>query len=422
MEAKTKKKLLIFGGSLALVGLAFLFFSPRQKSVTFTTKVIARDTVRATVTATGSVAPVDEVTVGTQVSGEVKKIYVDFNSHVKKGQLLAELDKSTLQERLNQTNAQLQSAISTLTLARQNYARTKELYDKKAATKMELESVQNSLNQANTSVSQAQINVKEAKLNLSYAEIYSPIDGVVLGKEVEEGQTVASSFSTPTLFTIARDLKNMQVKANIDEADIGAVKVGQKVSFSVDSYSDEFSGEISQIRLSPVTTNNVVTYTVIVTAPNPDEKLYPGMTANIVIVTDEQVNLVVPVSATNYSPTEEVLNALPKPEGKNGEHKGEHAVDGKTDATAMAKPAGKNVKTKEVWIKKGAEIHPRRVQVGLGDGINYIVNAGLAEGDSVVTNAVVGVKEKKQNGKNFFGPSRPKSGAKNSSRQGPPAH
>ena len=409
-----KKKLIIVAGLVAVAGLAAWIFWPSQKSVNFTTKVVTKDTVKSTVTATGSLAPVDEVQVGTQVSGEVKKIYVDFNSHVKKGQLLAELDKSTLQERLNQCNASLQSATSSYTLALQNYNRTKTLFDQKAATKSDLDQVQNALSQAKAQVTQAQTNVREAKVNLSYAEIFSPIEGVVLGKEVEEGQTVASSFSTPTLFTIARDLKNMQVEAKIDEADIGAVKKGQKVTFTVDSYNGEtFEGTVNQIRLSPNTTNNVVTYTVIISAPNPDEKLYPGMTASITIITESVADLVVPVAATSWEPTEEIFKALPRPKGRP---EGEPGEGFGMKRPSGAAPAGNSRTEKTVWVKNGEKMAPRRVTVGLSDGVNYIVKGGIAEGDTVITNASVGAKGKTRNANNPFMPKGPNRGRKNSSR------
>lgn len=418
----TKKKVIIAVVALAVVGIAVWKLWPSNQTVTFQTKVIAKDTVRQTVTATGSLAPVDEVEVGTQVSGEVKKIYVDFNSKVKKGQLLAELDKSTLQEKLNQCNASLQSALSAYTLAKQNYSRTKTLYDQKAATKSDLESVQNALTQAQAQVTQAQTNVREAKVNLSYAEIYSPIDGIVLGKEVEEGQTVASSFSTPTLFTIARSLKDMQVEANIDEADIGAVKVGQTVSFTVDSYSGEnFTGTVKQIRMNPTTTNNVVTYTVIINAPNPDEKLYPGMTASITITTEAIADLVVPSAATSWEPSEEVIKALPRPKGRPED---EQITAKDLEKEAGVTDNGNSRSQKTVWVKNGSQLTPRNITVGMSDGVNYIVKSGLAEGDTVVTKATVGEKTQAGQSNNPFAPKGPQHGSKNRSKSAgaPPAN
>ncbi len=419
MEAKTKKRIIIGVAVAAVALIAYLIFRPSDKEVTFKTQVIKRDTIETTVTATGSVEPVDEVTVGTQVSGIVQKIYVDYNSHVKKGQLLAELDQSTLQERLNQANATLQSALSALTLAKQTYTRTKGLYAQKAATKADMESAENSLTQSQSNVKTAQTNVNEAKVNLSYTKIYSPIDGVVLGKEIEEGQTVAASFSTPTLFTIARNMKEMQVEADIDEADIGSVKMGQKVTFTVDSYTDRtFSGTVKQIRMNPTTTNNVVTYTVIVSAPNPDEKLFPGMTADITIITAAKEDVVVPVSATNFTPTSDLFKALGRPTGKPNGQPGQAPAAGgndnadsnsssSSDADASTSTAKSNSKNKTVWVKNGNNIQPRNVTVGLGDGINYTVKSGLAIGDTVILSATVGKKEKTTSGSNPFMPTPP---------------
>ena len=270
-----KKTIIIASLILVLAVCAFLFLRPSKKEIIWTTQVIEPATVELSITATGYVQPVDQVEIGTQVSGEIEHIYVDYNSKVTKGQLIAELDKSTLNERLTQTLANEKSSQAALTLAEQTYNRTKELYDAKAATLKEFEQATSQLVQAQSAYENAKTNVREARVNLSYAEIYSPIDGIVLDRQVEEGQTVAASFSTPTMFIIAKDLKNMQVEADIDEADIGQVALGQRVIFTVDAYPTlSFEGTVGQIRLQPTVTNNVVTYTVIINAQNPDEKLY----------------------------------------------------------------------------------------------------------------------------------------------------
>jgi HlyD family secretion protein len=254
----------------AVVGLLLYFFWPSKKEVTFKTHVIEEGTISKSISATGYLQPADKVEVGTQVSGKVEKLYVTYNSKVKKGQVLAELDKSTLLERLSQAKSSKSSAESTLNLATQNYNRTKALFEAGAATQQAFDEATNTYIQAQNTLNNANTNVREAQVNLGYAVITSPIDGVILAKQVEQGQTVASSFSTPTLFVIAKDLKSMTVEANIDEADIGQVKVGQKVEFTVDSYMGEtFYGEVQEIRLEPNVTSNVVTYTVIVKAENP---------------------------------------------------------------------------------------------------------------------------------------------------------
>ncbi len=254
-----KKILIICIAVAVIVAAIFVFKRYEKKEIQFNTTTVQKETVQVTVTATGYVQPVDKVDVGTQVSGVIEKIFVDFNTPVKKGELLAELDKSTLAEKVTQAQANLLSAQSDLTFTRQNYDRTKQLYDVKAATQAALEQVTNALAQSQTSLANAKANLHQAEVNLGYAEIYSPIDGVVLNRAVEQGQTVAASFSTPTLFTIARDLTKMQVEANIDEADIGQVDIGQKVTFTVDSYADDaFEGTVSQIRLQPTVTSNCV--------------------------------------------------------------------------------------------------------------------------------------------------------------------
>jgi HlyD family secretion protein len=243
-----------------------------NKELVIRTHVVEEYTVENTVTATGTIEPVETVEVGTQVSGKVEKIYVDFNDVVKKGQLMAELDKQTLNQSLSRARASLTSAESQLNYAKLTYERTKQLYEANAATLAAYQEAQNSYTQAQMSKKNAQAAYDQARVDLAYAEIYSPIDGIVLDRAVEVGQTVAASFSTPTLFTLANDLTKMQVEADVDEADIGQVKEGQRVTFTVDAYMDEvFNGTVNQIRMKPTTTSNVVTYTVIIDAPNPEQ-------------------------------------------------------------------------------------------------------------------------------------------------------
>ncbi|MCQ2252551.1 MAG: efflux RND transporter periplasmic adaptor subunit [Bacteroidales bacterium] len=385
---KKKIILIIIGAILLLVIVKACW--PEKRELVFQTQVAAVSTVQNNVTATGNLEPVDEVEVGTQVSGIVKKLYVDYNSHVTKGQLLAELDKSTLSERLTQATNSVTSAESQLKRAQQTYNRTKELYEAKAATQVDMEDAENQLIQAKSQLLNAQTQLRESRVNLGYAEIYSPIDGVILSKDIEEGQTVASSFSTPTLFVIAKDLKNMQVEANVDEADIGQVKVGQKCTFTVDAYNGEiFEGSVKSIRLKPITTSNVVTYTVVIHAPNPEEKLFPGMTASISIITKEETALCVPLQALNFEPTFEIFRMLDKPQGIEGE--------------IFPEPSN-NEKT--VWLKNGNSIRPITIETGLDDGVNAIVKGGnLQPGDTIVLSASVQAKEeKRKQGVSLFGP------------------
>lgn len=373
-----------------------------NKELVIRTHVVGEYTVENTVTATGTIEPVETVEVGTQVSGKVEKIYVDFNDEVKKGQLMAELDKQTLSQSVSRALASLTSAESQLNYARLSYERTKQLYEANAATLAAYQEAQNSYTQAQMSKRNAQAAYDQARVDLGYAEIYSPIDGIVLDRAVEVGQTVAASFSTPTLFTLANDLTKMQVEADVDEADIGQVKVGQRVSFTVDAYMDEvFNGTVNQIRMKPTTTSNVVTYTVIIEAPNPDQKLFPGMTASVTIVTEEETGLAVPAEAFNFTPDEAVLKAMRKPEKPEGQRpeppQGERPQMGEKGKTGDM-----------LWIKNGDNIMPRPVKAGMSDGAYKIVEQGVQAGDSVVLSAQYVVKEKGvKKGENPFMPGPP---------------
>lgn len=383
-----------------------------NKELVIRTHVVGEYTVENTVTATGTIEPVETVEVGTQVSGKVEKIYVDFNDVVKKGQLMAELDKQTLNQSLSRAKASLTSAESQLNYAKLTYERTKQLYEANAATLAAYQEAQNSYTQAQMSKRNAQASYDQARVDLAYAEIYSPIDGIVLDRAVEVGQTVAASFSTPTLFTLANDLTKMQVEADVDEADIGQVKVGQRVSFTVDAYMDDvFEGTVNQIRMKPTTTSNVVTYTVIIEAPNPDQKLFPGMTASVTIVTEEETGLAVPAEAFNFTPDEAVLKAMRKPEKPEGQNPGppqgeQPKVDG-NDSRSM------------VWLKNGNNMMPRPVKVGMSDGAYKIIEQGVQVGDSVVLSAQFVAKEKAvKKGENPFMPGPPGRNRNNNSNKG----
>lgn len=395
---KNKKKTIIWSViGVVVLALVIWILIPSKKEIVWSTRAAETGTIELTITATGYVQPVEKVEVGTQVSGRIEAIYVDFNDHVKAGQLLAELDKSTLNERLTQALASEQSAQAALTLAQQTYNRTKELYENKAATQSDYEQATSQLVQAKSQYENAKTNVREARVNLGYAEIYSTIDGVVLDRQVEIGQTVASSFSTPTMFIIAKDLTNMQVEADIDEADIGQVRVGQHVNFTVDAYPKEtFTGTVGQIRLQPTVTNNVVTYTVVINTPNPDEKLFPGMTASVEIVTQCDTALLVPLEALNFTPSQELFKFLDKPSSND---------------SRLSKSSGK-----QVWLKKGNTIHPVPVETGINDGVNAILVNGINEGDTIVLNATAEKKQAKRQSRSFMpGPPERRTGVKKES-------
>ena len=421
MKKKTKIWLIILG--IVVVAIAvFLIVNARKsanKELVIRTHVVAEYTVENTVTATGTIEPVETVEVGTQVSGKVEKIYVDFNDEVKKGELLAELDKLTLNQSVSRAKASLTSAESQLNYAKLTYDRTKQLYEANAATLAAFQEAQNSYTQAQMSKKNAQAAYDQALVDLAYAEIYSPIDGIVLDRAVEVGQTVAASFSTPTLFTLANDLTKMQVEADVDEADIGQVEVGQRVTFTVDAYMDEtFNGTVNQIRMKPTTTSNVVTYTVIIDAPNPDLKLFPGMTASVTIVTEEQTGLAVPAEAFNFTPDEQVLKAMRKNHGKPDESQRPEPPQG--EQPQMQEGSRPTM----VWLKKGDEVMPRPVKVGMSDGAYKIIEQGVQAGDSVVLSAQYVVKEKAvKKGENPFMPGPPgrnKSNGSNKAPSGPP--
>jgi len=414
MKKKRKIWLIILGIVLLFIVIMMIVKATKSanKELVIRTHVVSEYIVVNTVTATGTIEPVETVEVGTQVSGKVEKIYVDFNDVVKKGDLLAELDKQTLNQSVSRARASLTSAESQLTYAKLSYERTKQLYEANAATLAAFQDAQNSYTQAQMSKKNAQAAYDQALVDLGYAEIYSPIDGIVLDRAVEVGQTVAASFSTPTLFTLANDLTKMQVEADVDEADIGQVKVGQKVTFTVDAYMDDtFDGTVNQIRMKPTTTSNVVTYTVIIDAPNPDQKLFPGMTASVTIITEEQTGLAVPAEAFNFTPDEQVLKALRKPEPPKEKPEGERPPM-EDEGTQVTKDHAM------VWLKNGDQMKPRPVKTGMSDGAYKIIEQGVQAGDSVVLSAQFVVKEKaKKKGENPFMPGPPGRNRSNTNQQ-----
>lgn len=347
---------------VAIAGIALIkgCFNKKGNEVEFETAKIEKANLQNSITATGSIEPVTSVTVGTQVSGIVSKLYVDYNSIVKKGQVIAELDKTNLTSELNTAKANLASMQSSLTYQTANYNRNKILYQKGLISANDFEEAQLAYNQAKENVATARESVRKAQTNLGYATITSPIDGIVLSKSVEEGQTVAASFSTPELFTIAQDLTNMQVVADVDEADIAEVKEGERVSFTVDAYPTEvFSGVVKQVRQEATTSNNVVTYEVVISAPNSDLKLKPGLTANVTIYTSELNGVcAVPSKALRYSPEKETV--------------GKHSI---VDCS------GKN----KVWTLEGNKIVAHAVRIGMTDGIHTQILSGIDLGKQIIT-------------------------------------
>lgn len=377
ISKKTLWLIIVAAIILLAVILTIMLKKGKHGEIQINTAHCVMDSIEVTVTATGEIQPVYKVEVGTQVSGIVEHIYVDFNSVVKKGQLLAELDRSNLNEQLTQAQTIVSNANSNLTLAQQQYDRIKALYDNKAATQEAYESAVNSLNQAKNQLKTAKSELSRANTNLSYATIYSPIDGIIMDKAVEEGQTVASSFSTPTLFTIANDLTQMQVEAAVDEADIGEVKAGQPVTFTVDAFPDDvFTGTVKEVRINPTVTSNVVTYTVIINAPNPETKLFPGMTANVSITTKKEIGTCIPMTALYTTIAPDVQKQFEK----NG-YTFKSLYKNQEELTQGLK----NVDKKAVWVKRGDKTYEQiNVTVGLNNGVNTLVSGGLKMGDEVI--------------------------------------
>lgn len=427
-------KFIIVVAVLAAVafGVKHFFFSESASDAAgpLVSAKVTQTTISTTISATGTLEPVDQVEVGTQVSGDIAKIYVDFNSKVKKGQVIAELDKSKLKATLTQAEIAYRSAENDYKYKESTYNRVKKLSESNAASAVELETAEYNMNSAKLSVERSKNEVNQARLNLSYATIKSPIDGVVLKRAVEVGQTVAASMSTPTLFVIARDLSQMKVMAAIDEADIGQVKQGQRVTFTVDAFQDDkFKGSVQEVRLNPTTTSNVVTYTVVITAENPDQKLLPGMTATCTIVTQEVEDAItIPVKALKFTPADGTPMADPKdmpfpprPEGDSAFVKGDFPPpppDMGAGGPGKFGPPGKTFKKRagakkpsgdHVWVSIDGKAAPRRVKTGISDGVNIQILKGLSVGDSVVVSqeTVSAAKSEKASASNPFMPGPP---------------
>ncbi len=356
------KKIWMGVGAIVIIALAIWLLSvgKKEEKVQFQTAKVERRNVHTSITATGTIEPVTSVTVGTQVSGIVSHLYVDYNSIVKKGQVIAELDKTNLTSELSRSRAELTSAQSTLNYEQANYSRFKTLYDKGLVSADEFESARLSFEKARQTVNSSRESVRKAETNLGYATITSPIDGVVLSKSVEEGQTVAASFNTPELFTIAQDLTNMRVIADIDEADIGGVVEGQRVTFTVDAFPDDmFEGEVTQVRQQASTSSNVVTYEVVISAPNNDLKLKPGLTANVTIYTMEKNDiLAVPSKALRFMPNEALLQK-------------DQTVQ---DVDAPTK----------VWTLEGNVFKAHKVETGTTNGMLTEIVSGINEGAEIL--------------------------------------
>ncbi len=394
---KIGKKGWIGIGVVAVLIIAWFLLKggKKEEKVSFETAKVEKKSIHTSITATGTIEPVTSVTVGTQVSGIVAKLYVDYNSIVKKGQVIAELDKTNLISELNTAKANLASSQSTATYQQANYNRYKTLYDKGLVSADEFENAQLSYQKAREDVNAKRESVRKAETNLGYATITSPIDGVVLSKSVEEGQTVAASFNTPELFKIAQDLTDMRVIADIDEADIGGVKEGQRVSFTVDAFPDDhFEGRVTQVRQQATTESNVVTYEVVISAPNEDLKLMPGLTASVTIYTMEKNDvLVVPSKALRFMPNQAFLEKDQTIADVEADHK--------------------------LWTMEGNTFKAHKVEIGTSNGELTEITGGVAAGTVVLSDFNVssaGDGEQQEQASNPFMP-RPRGNNRNGNNQ-----
>lgn len=376
MKIKSKKNIIISGLFILILAITAYSFMNAEDETLIEAKTITATNgdITTMVTATGTIEPINQIEVGTQVSGVVEKIYVDYNSEIKEGQLIAELDKTNLKASLTQAQASYDNAVSQRNYMQTIYDRQKTLFDNQVISKSDFDDATYNYTTAKGTVTQRFSDLQSARTNLSYADIFAPIDGVVLSRDIDEGQTVAASFSTPTLFTIAQDLKQMQVEADVDEADIGQVKEGQRVSFTVDAYLGEtFEGVVTQVRLDPTVTSNVVTYTVVIKADNPDSKLKPGLTATISIYTLELENvLTAEAKAINFKPTPPTLMAYNEQHNLNqGSEKERPEPITETDT--------------QLWVLgEDGSISPKNVKLGASDGVHVQILSGVTTGEKLV--------------------------------------
>jgi HlyD family secretion protein len=411
MTLKMRNKVLFTAPIVVVIAIAVSFalkpFCKKKAEAGFSTVKVEKGRITNSVTATGTIEAIKTVNVGTQVSGIVQHLYADFNDNVKQGQLLAKLDTTALKTQWDQSLATVNQAQAQLNYQEATYNRLKVLYDKKLISQADYDQALFNYENAKGSLSNAKSALARAKVNLDYATIYSPIDGVVLNRAVEEGQTVAASFNTPTLFTIVNDLTRMEVQTSVDEADIGKVKNGQRVEFTVDAYPDnKFEASVSEVRLQPVTTNNVVTYVVILNAPNPDKKLMPGMTASATIYAEERANtLILSSRALRFIPDTMLVKKMMAERADNRSEAGINTpLVGMTPqeispgepsrvssgqsadmASSGILPVQMPGKKKMVWVRdERYGLRPNLVTTGIDNGTSVEILSGLNEGDEVI--------------------------------------
>ena len=393
MKKRGRLILISIGVIVALVAVWWFFLRKKEPPVVLETEQPSRGYIAESVTATGTIQPVDTTSVGSQITAVIEELHADFNSTVKKGQLLAVLDRTLLQATVDQFKASLAEARSNEAFQASNFNRQKQLFETGAISRADYELAENSYRVTQAAVKNVQAQLRSAERNLSFTRIYSPVDGVVLNRAVSVGQTVTSNLNTPTLFVIARDITKMQVQADVDEADIGDVAEKQRTTFTVDAYLNEiFEGTVKEIRLQPTVMSNVVTYTTIIDAPNDDKKLKPGMTANIIIYTKEADSaLLIPARAIQFRPDSAQLKEYTLVPSKEEKKKpGRRSAPGQPDSTAH--------ETAYVWVLEDKQLIEKKIRMGLNDNTHIEVREGLSPNDQVVTGLQGGAGERAAGG------------------------
>ena len=378
------KWVVLIAGFIVLAALGLWYFKYRGDGVAqYQTAEATRGDLTQIVTATGQLNPVTNVQVGCQISGTIAKLYADYNSPVTNGQVVALLDPATYQANLHQAEGDLANARAASELAKVNADRSQELFDSKLIPKSDYDQAFASLHQAEATVKVKEATVENASVNLERCTIYSPVDGLVISRNVDVGQTVAASLNAPTLFVIANDLTKMQIDANVAEADVGSVEEGQNVDFTVDAFPNRtFHGQVVQIRNSPIMVQNVVTYDTVIGVNNADLKLKPGMTANVsIIVAERNGVLKIPNAALRYRPPESATNAVPRTAAAGG--------GSRSGGASGARPRGERRSTRTVYVLKDNKPEPVQIKTGISDGIYTEVTDGLNENDKIITSATI---------------------------------
>jgi len=399
-KTERKRKVIVLLGVVALIAVGFYALSSRNADqLTYRIGLVSQGDIVVNVSATGTLNPVTTVQVGSQVSGTIARLYADYNDVVKQGELLAQLDPTFLQASVNEQRANVSRTSAEVREAERNFSRISELFEKTLVSPAEMDAATTSLESARASLQQAEASLERAEVNLRYATIRSPIDGVVISRDVDVGQTVAASLQAPTLFTIARDLRKMQVEATVDEADIGNVREGHPVTFRVDAHTEDiFRGVVSQVRLGPTLNQNVVTYTVIIAVENPELKLMPGMTATVTIEVNKRADVLrVPIQAVRFRPSEELGNPEERP--------GDRLTRGNAEMEKKSEP---RVGHSKIWVLRDGTPSPVSVVLGLQDfQFAELVQSDLAEGDEVIVGAEGGQTKISQAPQNPFQPQMP---------------